>query len=255
MKLISVFKFNLQLDFKSRKTLKCLLSAGFGLFIATFTHILQANAIQSVEEIRQAAKKFLEEKQHSADKDNITITVGNIDSRLRLAKCEDALDFFLPQSGRRTGKTTVGVRCNTPTSWKIYVSAEIVRFQEVWIVTRSISRDEIITKADVEKRKMRVKNSRNIPMQSFKQLINASPKKNLRAGSIIYQDSLCLVCRGDKVSVSANNAYLSINVEGIALNDATLGESVQVRNSSSKKVFGATVTGKSQLSVNLIGMN
>jgi len=216
---------------------------------------VQAREIESTEEIRLAAKKFLAEKQDSADKTNTEITIGQIDPRLRLAKCSHELEIFLPQSSRTTGKTNVGIRCRAPIGWKIFVSANIVEYQEVWVLNRNITSGEIIGRNDIVKQQVAVTNRRKAPLTDLQQLLNASPKRFMRDGAVIYQDSVCLVCRGDQVTVSAKNEFLSIDVAGIALNDAVLGERIQVRNLQSKKVFGATVTGKNQLIVKIAGSN
>lgn len=216
---------------------------------------LSATNIESVEEIRLAAKKFLEEKQVSADKENIEVTIGNIDNRVRLAKCDKPLQVFLAQAGRTRGKTTVGIRCDGHRNWKVYVSANVVERQAAWVVNRNISAGELIMTSDLVKTKITVSDIRKVPMTDIKQLVNASPKRAMRAGSPIFQGSLCLVCRGDKVTVSAANQYLSINVEGVAMGDALLGETVKVKNSSSRKTFGATVIGKSQLNVKIASAN
>lgn len=216
---------------------------------------LSATTIESIEEIRLAAKKFLEEKQVSADKENIEVTIGNIDSRLRLAKCDAPLTFFLPQANKLRGKTTVGIRCNGSKSWKIYVSANVIEHQSAWVLSRNVASGEMLTEGDLVKTKIAVSDTRKIPMTDLKQVLNASVKRTMRAGSPIYQGNLCLVCRGDKVSVSATNEYFSINVEAIAMGDALLGETVNVKNPSSRKVFGATVVGKNQLNVKIASTN
>jgi hypothetical protein len=64
-----------------------------------------------------------------------------------------------------------------------------------------------------------------------------------------------MVRKGDKVAVTAQNEFMSIQVDGIALANARLGETTQIKNSQSKKIFGATVTGKNQLSITLSATN
>ncbi|MEJ2529203.1 MAG: flagellar basal body P-ring formation protein FlgA, partial [Gammaproteobacteria bacterium] len=68
---------------------------------------LLAGEIQSHDSIMQAAR------QHILDQNNDypsppEITVGRLDNRLRLAKCELPLETFTPQGKRRMGRITVG---------------------------------------------------------------------------------------------------------------------------------------------------
>ncbi|MCW8878745.1 MAG: flagellar basal body P-ring formation chaperone FlgA [Kangiellaceae bacterium] len=224
------------------------------LLIASNTNLTFAKDLsrfQPVESIVQAAKIFLEEKQHPADKDSIRIIVSNIDPRTRLTVCDRPLEAFLAPGMKLVGKTTVGVMCPGQKQWKIYVPAKVEKYVNVWVANRNLSTSDIISKADMRKRSISIDRLRKSPMENSAALLNTSPKRVMREGSVFFQDSVCMVCRGQKVNVSAVNEYLTIFVEGVALSDAILGETVQIRNSQSKRVFGAIVTGKDQLSVKL----
>ena len=230
-----------------------------GLFFAVLVITTKANLtfgmdlsrFQPVESITEAAKIFLEEKQQAADKESTRVIVSNIDPRTRLTACDRPLEAFLAPGMKLVGKTTVGVMCTGQKQWKIYVPAKVEKYVNVWVANRNLSTSDIISKADMRKQTIAIDRLRKSPMQDSAALMNTSPKRMMREGSVFFQDSVCMVCRGQKVNVSAINEYLTIFVEGVALSDAILGETVQIRNSQSKRVFGAIVTGKDQLSVKL----
>ena len=52
------------------------------------------------------------------------IAVGNLDSRLSLARCDRALQGYLPPGGQLIGNVSVGVRCDGSHPWKMYVSGK-----------------------------------------------------------------------------------------------------------------------------------
>ncbi|MET1257250.1 flagellar basal body P-ring formation chaperone FlgA [Aliikangiella maris] len=224
------------------------------IFIPFMTNATSSN-IQSIEEIQNAAKKFLEEMPLAADNPNVEIEVGAIDSRLRLVKCEQPLDIFLPQGVRHRGKTSVAVHCQSPVAWKIIIPATITQYQMAWVVTHRVSPGELLTMQDIQLQKVKTPHHQRQPLLNKDKILSANPRRMMRKGSIIYQDSLCLVCRGETVSVSADNEFFSISVEGVALSDAILGETAQIRNAKSMQTFSAQVTGKNQLSVNITGSN
>jgi flagellar basal body P-ring formation protein FlgA len=208
-------------------------------------------AIQSLDSIMLAAKNFLEEKQPSADNPNITVTLSPLDNRLRLSQCDTPLQVFFPQRAVNRGNTTVGVKCLGPVSWKIYVPAKIEHFQQVWVAKRNLAAGDLINTADVKQQRMSSMAMRKAPLLELNNILASSPKRLIRAGSVLYKDSICLVCKGDKVNVLAQNNLISIQVQGIALEDATLGETTQIKNAKSKRVFNAEVVGKNQLKVSL----
>lgn len=231
------------------------ITAGLMLLINLTSHAQTLNTSHSHQEIRQAAKKFLEEKQVAADIEGITISIGKVDPRLRLVQCTGDIVAFAPQSIPSRGRTTIGVQCEGVVAWKVLLTANIQIFQNVWVARRFLSANDLITSADVSQQKVDITNMRKVPIENLELILNTSPKRSMRPGAIIYQDSICMVCRGERVAITAKNEFLSIQVEGIALTDASIGETAQIRNSKSKRVFGAIVTGKNQLSVRLSATN
>ena len=228
----------------------CTLLASLSFFAVAKT---TSASTQSLQNIRIAAKIFLEEKHIAADNLRTEITIGQIDARLRLVECLHQPQFFLPQNIRRYGKITLGVKCTSPVSWKFFIPVQIEKYQQGWVLNRTVAAGDIISLSDLSEQSIAVTNSRKQPMTNVKKLLNTSPKRIMRAGATLYQGSVCLVCRGDQVSISVNNSFMNISALGRAMSDAVLGEKIQVKNIQSNKIFGAIVTGKNQLSVSLAG--
>lgn len=219
-----------------------------------------AKETHSIEDIRSTAKQFLlqhalagqsNETTDDIENTELQVKIGRIDPRIRLNQCDVPLEAFFPQYAKTSGKVTLGVRCNGSVAWKIFVSATVKHYQQVWVAARNLSKNDLLTKSDVLQKKLVLNDGRRMPLQDLSLIVGTSPKRNMRAGSVIYQDSLCLVCRGNKVSVNAKNSFINISADGVALADAILGESVQIKNSQSKKIFTAIVIGRNQLSVEL----
>jgi len=251
MKLIHFISSKLMILSEAKKSLHLIKHLMFSFLLCMSINIQAANKTQSLEEIRQTAKIFLEEKQPSADNPYIEIAIGRIDPRMRLVECDAPLEAFFPQSARTTGKTTVGVRCTGTVAWKLFISVNIQEYQNVWVAERNLSKNDNISVHDIKLKKMLVSGIRKSPIDDLKLIVNTTPRRSIRSGSIIFSDSVCLVCRGEKVNVIAQNDFMSIQVDGIALSDASLGETIQIRNSKSKRIFGAKVIAKSLLRVQI----
>ncbi len=209
------------------------------------------SSFESADNIRLAAKIFLEEITNAADNPSLTISIGSLDPRLKLRHCNDKLQAFLPPSSKPMGRVTVGISCSSPVLWKIFISASVDQFTQVIVAKNNIAKKSIITEQDIAFKRVNSAMLRKQPATTKAQVVNTSPKRNLRAGSVIFEDSICMVCRGDIVQISAKNQYLAINLQGVALADATIGESTKIRNLQSKRSFSAKVIGKSQLEVTL----
>ncbi len=223
----------------------------FLLSIFTLPAKSQPSNWQSLDVIQQTAKNFLEDLQSPADNPNTKVIVSSIDPRTRLIACNGSLQAFLAPGMRTTGKTTVGVKCNGNANWKLFLPANVEKFEWVWVANRNLHKTDVISESDLVKKQISTSRIRKSPLQNIAKIVNTSPKRRINAGSVIFADSVCLVCRGQTVNVVASNEYLSIGVEGVAMADAALGETAKVRNSRSKRVFNAIVTGKNQLKVSI----
>ena len=63
------------------------------------------------------------------------------------------------------------------------------------------------------------------------------------------KSDFCIVAKGDPVYIEATNGALTIKTTGIAMQEGRLNENIQVKNSKSKKIIEATVTGPGQVRV------
>ena len=88
---------------------------------ASFAQAVPARQDHGV--LRQVVTQFLT-VQAGGLPGQIGVTVGAIDPRLNLAACA-APQPFLPNGARAWGKTSVGVRCTTPSPWTVYIPAMV----------------------------------------------------------------------------------------------------------------------------------
>jgi len=83
-----------------------------------------AAEIQDLESIRQAVRSFFA-AQVPSTRGERSITVTNVDERLRLRACEQSLVAFFPPGSRAGQNRTVGISCAGPKRWTIYVSVRV----------------------------------------------------------------------------------------------------------------------------------
>ena len=65
-------------------------------------------------------------------------------------------------------------------------------------------------------------------LQEKELLVGSRSKRNIRSGFPVSMNQICMVCKGDNVTIFANIKGLAIKTSGIALEDGTLGEQVRV---------------------------
>src|SRR6186713_147239 len=80
--------------------------------------------IQPLSSIREAAEDFIR-SQIPGDAKTAIVTAGQLDTRLRLARCSAPLGASLTQGAHLQARTAVGVSCRAGATWTVYVPVSV----------------------------------------------------------------------------------------------------------------------------------
>ena len=126
----------------------------FAAAIGAFCGVSYA-ATQSLESIQAAAEQHVL-AQLPASKGKHFVTAQRIDLRLRLAECGEPLEAFMPNNAMPSTRTAVGVRCNAPAPWTIYVPVTVELEAPILVLRRALPRRSPVDVSDVELQTRRV---------------------------------------------------------------------------------------------------
>ncbi|NOY73908.1 MAG: flagellar basal body P-ring formation protein FlgA [Gammaproteobacteria bacterium] len=200
---------------------------------------------QSTETLRQTVLKFLQVQTEKRAEQDIEISVGRIDRRLKLATCQESPMAFLAAGAKLQGKLTVGLRCTGPKPWTVYVPAHIKIFANVIAAAQPLLRGSEISATDVIFVRQELSQLRSGYFIKIESVIGKILTQNLSAGHAITPKRVkaaFLVRRGEKVTIEVSIGTLKVRGKGEALKDAARGELVSVRNSQSKRIVQGIVT-------------
>ncbi|MCF6257310.1 MAG: flagellar basal body P-ring formation protein FlgA [Gammaproteobacteria bacterium] len=200
---------------------------------------------QSTETLRQTVLKFLQVQTEKRAEQDIEISVGRIDRRLKLATCQESPMAFLAAGAKLQGKLTVGLRCTGPKPWTVYVPAHIKIFANVIAAAQPLLRGSEISATDVIFVRQELSQLRSGYFIKTESVIGKILTQNLSAGHAITPKRVkaaFLVRRGEKVTIEVSIGTLKVRGKGEALKDAARGELVSVRNSQSKRIVQGVVT-------------
>lgn len=214
--------------------------------------VATAQALQSHDSIRSAARRFMLARVSAAGERDVSIKVDALDARLRLPACAAPLQAFAPPGGRNIGNTTVGVRCAGARPWTLYVPARVIVRDQVLVAQYALARGQTVTANALAWQE------RDLSRLSFGYLTDraAALGKVLRravgAGTVITPDMLAaplLVQRGQTVTLVAGGSAVAVRMSGKALSDGALGEIVRVRNPRSERVVQGVVVASGEVRV------
>lgn len=201
-------------------------------------------AKQSLASIKSKITEFLE-TQTIGYPGKVSVHAGAIDPNLKLAQCPD-VQVFMPTGSRAWGKTSVGVRCNAPSVWTIYVQATVNVMAQYLVASSPLAQGQVVTDQDVMFEKGDLT---QLPAGVFTdqtQAIGRTVNISMNAGTVLRQEMLraaLAVQQGQTVMVTSKGNGFSVSAEGQAMGKANEGQVVQVKVASGQVVTGIARNG------------
>lgn len=170
----------------------------------------------------------------------VSIRPGAVDPRLNLAACP-VLEPFLPAGSRLWGQSVVGVRCNGPVRWTIYVPVGVEVIADVVYAARPLAQGETVSRGDITLQRADLAQLPAGALAEPEGAIGKTLTSSIGSGQILRKDLLrapLVVQQGQTVRLLAQGRGFRVTSEGKALAAAAVGQVVQVRTYSGQIVSG-----------------
>jgi flagella basal body P-ring formation protein FlgA len=208
------------------------------LFLAAASAIAQ----QPSAPVDAAARALIEEKTRGLPGE-ISIEISLIDPGNRLPPCP-APTAFLPASTRAWGAFSVGVRCESPVPWTIYLQARVKVIDDYLVAAQPLPAGKIIGPADLEHRRGDITALPGDVLTDASQAMGRPARQALAKGTPLQPRLLRIpeaVRQGSNVTVFSQGKAFRVSNTGRALNSAAPGETVRVRLPNSQVVTGTAL--------------
>lgn len=204
--------------------------------------------------IRNLVADFVQ-RQTAALPGKVSYQIDEIDRRIVLPRCARP-EAFLPAGSQLIGKTSVGVRCppgNEETGgsrpaagkgWSIFVPVQIRLGLNLLTSVRQLPPGHTLQEQDLASQA--TETSRPGGFTDPGQVVGKVLRHGIAAGQVLREDMLrqpYSVTQGQAVQLVVQGDGFSIRSEGIALNNASEGQAVQVRVASGRVVGGIARAG------------
>lgn len=203
-----------------------------------------AHGQQSPQPVREAVSAFLERETRGLP-GKVEISVGELQARNQLPPCA-SLEPFLPAGARAWGATNVGVRCDSPVTWTIYLPARVAVMTDYLVTARALMPGQIVSGADVAHRHGDLAAQPANTLTDAAQAVGHHTRYAVAAGQPVRAEMLRIppaVRQGQTVKVVSKGPGFQVSSEGRALNNAAVGEAVRVRMASGQVVSGTAQAG------------
>ncbi|NYE61381.1 flagella basal body P-ring formation protein FlgA [Duganella sp. 1224] len=199
---------------------------------------------QDLAVIKHTVEQFLQ-VQAGGLPGQVTVTVGAIDPRMTLAACPEPQAFFMP-GARAWGKTTVGVRCATPSTWTVYIQANVTVVGEYIAAAAPLVQGQPIDANQLTTLKGDLTMLPAGVATDASQVIGRSATVSLPPGTPLRLDTLRskpVVQSGQLVRLVSSGNGFSVSAEGRAMSTAGDGQVVQVKTGNGQQITGIAKTG------------
>lgn len=127
---------------------------------------------------------------------------------------------------------------------------------QVLILVRDVARGDVIRGADVEWADLTTARARGVT--ELDMAVGLEARRALKAGQHILANDLkapAVIRKGDPVKLVYTSGGVHLAVDGVAQNEAALGEGVRVLNTYSKRTVEAVAAGHGEARINSMGQS
>lgn len=219
---------------------------------ATMSSFICNAKTYSHEAIESLARQHLQAKYLTANDNEYKIDISEpkLDPRIQINECDLTPEVNILEN-QNSRNINIKISCNSPEQWQLYLPIKIEKQYPVLVANANLNKGTVLDHNNTEINYIAEYRIRGAVLSSNESILGAKLTRNLQKDAPIYENNICLVCKGDKVNIVANGQDFSIKTNGIALTDGVKDEQIEIKNSRSGKVVMATIATANKVVIKL----
>jgi flagella basal body P-ring formation protein FlgA len=181
---------------------------------------------------------------------NIDVDIVKIDDRINIPECPEGYQYHTSEEALRQSYISVRVSCQN-NDWYLFTSGQVSRTKDIVVTYGAVSPGTVLTSSNLKMASVDIKRLRYTTFTNIETLVGARMKRRATNGQAIQANMLCFVCKGDRITISAEVGKMKVKTAGIAQQDGVVGDNIQVLNASSKKTVIARVASVEKVVIQL----
>jgi len=203
-------------------------------------------------ELESFAQKLVFDEYNSQftlqETEKLIVKAAPLDKRINYPTCVTGLTGEIVNNKIKS-TTSVKVSCLDEKQWNVYLRIRVNLLLKVVVTNSALSKGQTLNETNIVSTYMDKSRIRNGGFTTTSSLYGTRLKRNLGSHKVVKDRDICFVCKGDKVSITANQSGLSIKASGVALSDANIGGTVRVKNSRTQRIVVGTVSDLKKVNV------
>ncbi len=203
------------------------------------------SAAQTKSELKRLAEAFILEQAETTENVKYKVLSTPMDPRIKVPSCPEGFQASMPHNTKVQYNNRVKVTCMSPDQarpWSTHVRVRFYLLYPTIIAATNISTGEKIQKRHLKIKYMQKNKLKTNHFSDIQLLEGVRIKRRILKEQQITSKIICMVCKGDVVSIQAKSKRFNLQTLGRAISDGNIGDSIKVKNNRSNKVIHATVT-------------
>lgn len=225
------------------RLMQALLSAALAAVLAWPAHAQQQTT--SAQELaaltQQWVDQALQRMPAEATPLRMQVSVGQLDSRLRLAPCA-RVEPYLPAGARLWGRSRLGLRCvEGETRWNVFIPLTVQAFGPAWVLTGNVATGTTLTEQDAMQAEVDWAAEPAAVVTNAHAWVGQVAARPLAAGHALRQNMVRapnLFKAGSPVQVRVQGPGYAVVSSGQALMAGAAGQNIRIRMSNGRIVTG-----------------
>lgn len=172
------------------------------------------------------------------------VSVGALDSRLRLAPCA-RVEPYLPAGARLWGRTRLGLRCvDGATRWNVFLPLTVKAFGPAWVLAGNVGTGAVLTEQDAIEAEVDWAAEPAAIVANPKDWVGQTATRPLSAGQALRQNMVRapdLFKAGSPVRVVVQGPGYAVTSSGQAMSAGSQGQNVRVRMANGRIIAGTVL--------------
>jgi flagella basal body P-ring formation protein FlgA len=223
------------------------------LLLTASAGVAFAQAVDAITDLAQLRATALDTAATYTGRPAAQLDVATLDPRLRLLACPTPLAGKVTPGARTAARLTIEVSCAEP-AWRVFVPVRIVARERVVVAARTLAPRTALTSADLEVVERELGSLTSGYFRQPDELLGSLPVRALGAGEVLTPALVrpgMLVRRGQRVTLLAQAAGLTVRMAGEAQSDGGLNQRIRVRNLSSERQVEGVVRSADTVEIGL----
>lgn len=221
----------------------------FGVLASLVAATAQAQAVAAESEYLGATRQWLDQAVSGIQSSGATplrmeVSVGALDSRLRLASCS-RVEPYIPVGTRLWGRTRLGLRCIEGLGkWNVFLPVTIKAIGRAWVMRRDVTPGTVLGEADVMESEVDWAEEPSPIIADPGLWVGQVAVRNLMTGQALRQNMVRpaqVFQAGAQIRIVAQGTGFQITSDGQAISPGVVGQLARVRMDNGRVMSGTVL--------------